>query len=146
MNVRSLGVLLAATAATFACGKVVTDTFPPVSYDGAAPPDVDDAGVEASALDARPDAPTDISSQDASLDAPEPPDGGPPPVVACGDAADPCLPPPSVCLDEHWMRYYGAGYCSDAGTCEFTGYDMLCPPSPTPPDCYQGGCRIVIVR
>ena len=83
------------------------------------------------------------------------PDGGPAPVVACGDGgadagtgdAGECTLPPSVCIDDHWLRYYAGGSCNtDAGTCDFRAFEMLCGPSQTPPDCYQGGCRLVIVR
>jgi hypothetical protein len=74
------------------------------------------------------------------------PDGGPGPDPPCADAALPCALPPSECVDDHWLRGYTNGRCTDAGTCAFDVYEMLCPPSPMPPDCYQGGCRIVIVR
>jgi hypothetical protein len=78
------------------------------------------------------------------------PDGGPVPIVDCSDASADggveCPSPPSVCLDDHWMRAYYGGTCGDAGVCEFTEYTMQCPVSMTPPDCYQGGCRIVIIR
>jgi hypothetical protein len=73
-------------------------------------------------------------------------DGAPMP---CGDAAaagGDCPLPPSTCIDEHTMRYYGASRCDDAGICEYVAFDMTCDPAPVPPDCYQGGCRVVIVR
>jgi hypothetical protein len=73
-------------------------------------------------------------------------DAGSPPVVACTDAGVMCASPPSDCLDEHTMRYFSGGTCNDAGTCDFTVVAMKCDPSPVPPDCYQGGCRVVIVR
>ncbi len=76
-----------------------------------------------------------------------PPDGGPPPVIACGaDAAIPCPLPPSVCVDDHWLRYYYGGTCGDAGVCVYQVGEYACPPSPVQPDCLDGGCRIVIVR
>jgi hypothetical protein len=74
------------------------------------------------------------------------PDGGPIPSPPCADAAVPCSIPPSECIDDHWLRSYTNGRCTDAGTCAFDVYEMKCPPSSTPPDCYQGGCRVVIVR
>jgi hypothetical protein len=82
------------------------------------------------------------------------PDGGPPPATACGPDADAapndsgidCPVPPSTCLDDHWARYYYGGTCGDAGVCEYQSYDMFCEPSGMPPDCYQGGCRLVVLR
>jgi hypothetical protein len=79
------------------------------------------------------------------------PDGGPGPVVPCGDASadgsTACTIPPSDCLDDHTMRYYTAATCNeDAGLCEYRISTMPCPRAPMPPDCYQGGCRIVGVR
>jgi hypothetical protein len=74
------------------------------------------------------------------------PDAGPPPVVPCADAGMACPTPPSECLDEHTMRYFTGGTCNGAGTCDYTSFTMKCDPSPIPPDCYQGGCRVVIVR
>lgn len=73
-------------------------------------------------------------------------DAGAPPVVACTDAGVMCASPPSDCLDDHTMRYFSGGICNDAGTCDFTITTMKCDPSPVAPDCYQGGCRVVIVR
>jgi hypothetical protein len=73
-------------------------------------------------------------------------DAGSPPVVACTDAGEMCASPPSDCLDDHTMRYFSGGTCNDAGTCDFTISTLHCDPSPMPPDCYQGGCRVVIVR
>lgn len=80
----------------------------------------------------------------ADVTAPGHPDGGPPPIVACDGGA--CALPPSTCIDDNWMRYYVGGSCSDAGLCEFTPVDMFCDPSGVKPDCYQGACRVVIVR
>jgi hypothetical protein len=83
------------------------------------------------------------------------PDGGPPPQVECGPNADAsatndsgidCPLPPSTCLDDHWARYYYGGTCSDAGVCEYQSYDMFCEPAPMQPDCYQGGCRVIVLR
>jgi hypothetical protein len=79
------------------------------------------------------------------------PDAGPVPPVPCGDAgADAsvaCPIPPSECIDDHTMRYYYGGTCNaDAGVCEYLVGTMHCDPSSTPPDCYQGGCRIIVVR
>jgi len=73
-------------------------------------------------------------------------DAGSPPLVPCTDAGMMCASPPSDCLDDHTMRYFSGGTCNDAGTCDFTITTMKCDPSPMPPDCYQGGCRVVIVR
>ena len=77
-------------------------------------------------------------------------DAGPPPIVACADASTAggsvCPNPPSKCLDDNWLAYYYNGTCGDAGTCNYVEATMLCPSSPSPPDCYQGGCRIVLVR
>jgi hypothetical protein len=118
---------------------------------------VDDLPVDAAAPDAtREDAAT---SGDASIFAdalfldvvavdaiPPTPDAGPGPSPPCADAANPCELPPSYCLDDHWLRSYTNGRCTDAGVCAFDVYDMQCFPAPVPPDCYQGGCRVVIVR
>ncbi len=84
------------------------------------------------------------------IDTPHP-DGGPIPKSACDDAGTSeagveCPLPASFCIDDHWERYYYGGYCSDAGVCEFQATDIHCDSSGTPPDCYQGGCRVVIVR
>jgi hypothetical protein len=84
-----------------------------------------------------------IATVDANVSQP---DAGPPPVVACADAGVACPAPPSDCLDDHTMRYFGGGTCNDAGTCDYMIFTMKCEPSPMPPDCYQGGCRVVIVR
>lgn len=74
----------------------------------------------------------DALAQDSSLE-PE----------ACG--AQGCSFPPSICLDESTLRWY-AGRCTDAGTCEITPVDMKCPVAPMKPDCFQGACRMLIVR
>ncbi len=84
------------------------------------------------------------------IDTPHP-DGGPIPKSSCDDAGTneagvECPLPASFCIDDHWERYYYGGYCSDAGVCELQATDIHCEPSGTPPDCYQGGCRVVIVR
>lgn len=74
-------------------------------------------------------------------------DAGPQPIVACAEGgAPPCPSPPSECLDDHTMRFFTAGACTEAGTCDYRIQTMKCDPAPMPPDCYQGGCRIVIVR
>ena len=74
------------------------------------------------------------------------PDAGVPPVVACAEGGIACPAPPSDCLDDHTMRYFSGGMCNDGGTCDYTIITMKCDPAPMPPDCYQGGCRVVIVR
>ena len=83
------------------------------------------------------------------------PDGGPAPVVACGDGgadagtgdAGECTLPPSVCLVDHGLLNNAGGTSNPASvTCDTRGYELLCAQSTTPPDCYQGGCRVVIVR
>jgi hypothetical protein len=145
---------------TASCGGLVDITFP--AYD-ASPTARDggrssiDGGANGGAnggddYDASWDWP---SSYDAGpVQEPEPdPDGGPPATIACGaDASAPddsgvdCPLPPSVCLDDHWARYYYGGSCGDAGVCEFQSYDMYCEPSGMPHDCYQGGCRVVVLR
>jgi hypothetical protein len=132
-----------AVVAFGACGKTANDR---AELEGGAPPEGDakTSGPfpgDAPGYDA-------WSSDAASYDASHP-DGGPPPVVACGgpnqDGGE-CAAPASVCIDDHWMRYYGPGKCNDAGTCDFPYSDMECGFSEVPPDCYQGGCRIVIIR
>jgi hypothetical protein len=75
------------------------------------------------------------------------PEAGPVLVTACVDASVACPFPASVCLDDYDLQYYQGGLgCSDAATCVFTPVVVRCPPSPSPPDCFQGGCHPVIVR
>jgi hypothetical protein len=74
-------------------------------------------------------------------------DGRDAPVDVQGPARcdGPCTPPPSVCIDDSTMRWY-SGECGDSGTCEFKPHDLPCDPSPTPPACFQGGCRVIVIR
>ncbi len=117
-----------------ACGRVAEDEVAAdASTDAMASSDAGRADASSYPLD-----PTWSPS-----DAATPPDGGPPPTVACDGGT--CTLPPSTCIDDHWLRYYAGGTCKD-GLCEFRAYEMLCSPSQVPPDCYQGGCRMVIVR
>ncbi len=85
----------------------------------------------------------DVVTVDVALsDAGVAPDGGPPPVVACAtDGGVTCPLPPSVCLDDHWLRFYTGGEC-DAGTCVYRTVEYACPAAPIKPDCVNGGCRI----
>ena len=86
---------------------------------------------------------SDVEAADGGADAAtesSPPATGTPP------ADMPCVAPPSECLDEHTMKYFTSGTRNDAGTCDFMSFTMKCDPSPVPPDCFQGGCRVVIVR
>jgi hypothetical protein len=78
-----------------------------------------------------------VSPSDASL-------ADAPPLIACDGGL--CTLPPSQCLDDETMRYFYGASCSDAGTCDYQYTDMHCDPSAVKPDCYQGGCRVVIVR
>lgn len=124
--------------AVASCGRLAVDDRADASSsseDAAAPPPSPTFA---------PSPPEDASDPWSRRDAAHP-DGGPAPVVACDDGGA-CPAPPSVCLDEHWLRYYRNGTCDDAGLCRFEWDDMLCDPSPTPPDCWQGGCRVVVVR
>lgn len=77
------------------------------------------------------------------------PDAGRGPLVACGADAGPdgstaCALPPSDCLDEQWLRYYGAATCNEAaGICEYQISTMHCPSYGPARSCYQGGCQVV---
>ena len=148
---RHRNVITAALAAPFAaalvafvvtsCGNTEGDNA--VRGDASGDSTNDSAGGDSAARDGAADSSTEFDAAH--------PDGGPAPVVACGDggadAAGECTLPPSVCIDEHWLRYYGgSASCTDAGVCDFMAFDMLCPHADMAPDCFQGGCRIVIVR
>jgi hypothetical protein len=79
---------------------------------------------------------------------PEPPDPGPQPFVACGDAAAEnsdaspsdagelalCELPRSRCFDEQWLVYYSGGKCID-GACRWEELLERCPTG-----CVNGGC------
>jgi hypothetical protein len=73
-------------------------------------------------------------------------DGASKPVVVA-PACDPSTCPlrPSICIDDNTMRWY-SGSCGDSGTCEYTAHDMTCDKAPIQPDCFQGGCRLVVLR
>jgi len=76
-------------------------------------------------------------------------DGGPAPTYPCADAAPElrCPLPPSFCIDDHWMRYYGSATCDEAtGQCVATSIDIECVKTEAPPDCFMGGCRATVVR
>lgn len=76
------------------------------------------------------------------------PDGGPDAGgTACGGdgGAFQCAAPASTCIDDRTMRYFVA-ICTDAGACGSEAHELACDPSSTKPDCFQGGCRVVIVR
>jgi hypothetical protein len=151
---RALVAIAAAIVVAAACGgSVSTGSGADASVSDGAMADgaVGDATSADGAADAGGDANGDAHA-DTAADAPAaldamPPDGGPPPVVACADADMVCTPPLSFCLDDKWLRYYSGGTCDDdAGTCSFVVNEMLCPPSGNPPDCFQGGCRMVVLR
>jgi hypothetical protein len=134
-------VALAALVAS--CGRVETSPAGPgagsdgggaTSDTGTSPP-VDAAGwVEP---------PWDALAVDVAT--PIPPDGGPPPILACAtDGGVACPLPPSVCVDDSWLRFYTGGEC-EAGTCVYGSVEYQCPVSPIKPDCADGGCRITPV-
>jgi hypothetical protein len=136
---RIAAALAAASVAllVFACGRTVDAEATDGGADGATGAPTE-SGMPAPGFDGSLNPFTDGSIA--------PIDAGSPPIVPCTDAGMTCASPPSDCLDEHTMRYFGGGTCNDAGTCDFMIFTMKCDPSPVPPDCYQGGCRIVIVR
>jgi hypothetical protein len=138
---KRLALIGSIVVAAFSCGKVEESSLDAGSPD--APHG--DAGTTGDGASSIFDAQFrfDAVTVDPDVSAP---DGGPPPVIDCSDAAVSCASPPSTCIDDHWLRYYQNGRCGDGGTCLFDAHDMLCPPSPTPPDCYQGGCHTIIVR
>lgn len=141
----SIVALVGAASRLTGCGGSVATTDD--AGDDASPGDGSTVDSSFSGFDATP-----FPRQDGGFfyDSGTAPDGGPAPIVDCNDASADggveCPSPPSVCLDDQWMRAYYNGTCGDAGVCDFTEYTMHCPASPTPPDCYQGGCRIVILR
>jgi hypothetical protein len=159
----SLMALVSAwTLVTASCGGIEIGF--PFAFDAGPSPFSRDAGRAADGgagagwggddgYDASPDWP---STWDGTTPQQEPdPDGGPPAAIACGPDADAgaendsgveCPLPPSVCLDDQWARYYYGGTCGDAGVCEYQYYDMFCEPSGMPHDCYQGGCRVMVLR
>jgi hypothetical protein len=133
-------VLLAALAG--ACGKVEDN-----AVDSGAPDATAHDAPSGGAFDASTGFDAYVPDVSTTIDVEvPPPDGGPIPTPPCADAAVPCLLPPSECIDDEWLRSYTNARCTAAGTCAYDVYEMKCPPSPTPPDCYQGGCRVVIVR
>ena len=79
------------------------------------------------------------STKDASTSE----DGASPPVGTCDPSS--CALRESICLDDSTMRWFTSS-CSDAGACEYTPYDMTCQPSGLAPSCFQGGCRVVVLR
>ena len=79
------------------------------------------------------------STKDASTSE----DGASPPISTCNPSS--CALRDSICLDDSTMRWFTSA-CSDAGACEYTPHDMTCQPSGMPQSCFQGGCRVVIVR
>ena len=143
-----LGATLAATLAAtlsaasaallvFACGRTADVDATDAGADGATGGPMA-TGAPAPGFDA-----TVTPFADAAT---APIDAGSPPIVPCTDAGMTCAAPPSDCLDDQTMRYFSGGTCNDAGTCDYTIVTMKCDPSGMPPDCYQGGCRVVIVR
>ena len=85
--------------------------------------------------------PFDGSVPDSTWTGPMPPDGGDPPIVACGeDAGDggECPLPESVCDGPDWLVYYSNGTCTDGGTCRWDKQFMLCPSSS---GCVNGACH-----
>ena len=66
-----------------------------------------------------------------------------PPQIHC--TLESCEYPPSTCVDDSTMRWF-SGACTDAGKCEFTPYEMHCDSSSVKPDCFQGSCRVVVLR
>src|SRR5215475_14503027 len=117
-------LLVAGALAGFACGKI-EDVLPNEAGAG-------DGAHDAATLEGGADGGHDVDVVAVDTSRPKP-DGGPVPGAACADAATPCLLPPATCLDDHWLRSYTNGRCVDGG-CAFDFYDMLCDPSPVPPD------------
>lgn len=135
LAIASVGWLLPA-----ACGR--TEDSP--RSDATAPPSATPTGEPTGPSVPTGEPPSDASPRDAAH-----PDGGPAPTYPCADAApEPRCPlPPSFCIDDHWMRYYGSATCDEAtGQCVATPIDMECLPAEAPPDCFMGGCRAIIVR
>jgi hypothetical protein len=66
-------------------------------------------------------------------------------VVTPGCDPNACPLRPSICVDDTTMRWY-SGSCDDAGSCAYTPHDMTCDKAPIQPDCFQGGCRLVVLR
>lgn len=88
-------------------------------------------------------APKDAKDAATEEDGPSQPVVVTPVTPACDTSA--CPMQSSICVDDSTMRWFATS-CGDAGTCEYTPYDMKCDKAPIQPDCFQGGCRLVIVR
>ena len=107
-------VVLAATIAIAACGRVAGD----------------EQGLDA-AKDAttKLDAAASFGDVNVTLDAgPLVPEAAAPPLVTCVDAGDSsttCPLPPSTCLDGEWLEYFDNGICVD-GTCRYDAVVMQC--------------------
>jgi hypothetical protein len=120
---------------------IVVVTLSVACQRGSAPEETRDAGTSVAEQDSSVDASLD-APLDASVDASVARDANAASDAAtCGD----CMPPPSICVDDDNMRWYDSK-CGDSGVCEVTSHDMRCDKTGIEPACFQGSCRIIIVR
>ena len=61
--------------------------------------------------------------------------------VPCGE----CVSPGDICIDDSTMRTIFS-LCGDSGTCEVRSYDTPCPMTGVQPYCFNGGCRVLVLR
>jgi hypothetical protein len=72
-------------------------------------------------------------------------DGGGSSSDAAPDSDAACAPKASVCVDDNTMRIFVEAP-GDSGACEYEGHDIACVDNGVYPLCFEGTCRLVVLR